>query len=61
TLEPEENEERVEAFLDRHPEFVMEPPEGMETTHLDGEGRLAVLPWRTGFDGAFAARMRKRG
>ena len=60
TLEPEENEERVEAFLAAHPEFRMEPPEGMDTTVLDGAGRLSVLPWRTGFDGAFAARMRRR-
>ncbi len=59
TLEPEENEARVEAFLAAHDEFRMEPPEGMDSTVLDAEGRLTVLPWRSGFDGAFAARMRR--
>lgn len=62
TLEPEENEAQVEAFLARHPDFVREAPgEGaVEPAFLDGEGDLRVLPWRTGFDGAFAARLRRR-
>ncbi len=59
TLEPEENQERVGAFLERHPDFHLEPQDAVDATYLDAEGRLAVLPWRTGFDGAFAARMRR--
>ena len=59
TLEPEENQERVDAFLLRHPDFRLEPPDTVDATHLDADGRLAVLPWRTGFDGAFAARLRR--
>lgn len=60
TLEPEENEERVRAFLRRHPGFQVEPsgdpgPGGF----LDGEGFLRVLPRIDGFDGAFAARMKR--
>ena len=59
TLEPEENHQRVDAFLGLHPDFRLEPPDTVEATHLDAEARLAVLPWRTGFDGAFAARLRR--
>ena len=59
TLEPEENQERVDAFLERHPEFRSEPTNTVDPTHIDMAGRLAVLPWKTGFDGAFAARLRR--
>jgi len=59
TLEPEENQERVDAFLERHPEFRSEPTDAVDPTHIDVAGRLAVLPWKTGFDGAFAARLRR--
>lgn len=60
TLEPEENEERVRAFLLRHPGFQVEPPGDPELAGvLDGEGFLRVLPRIDGFDGAFAARMKR--
>lgn len=42
---PDENEERVDAFLSRHPDFVLE------------ESRLR-LPHRTGRDGGFMVRLR---
>jgi len=60
SLEPEENEEQVAAFLESHPEFVLEPPpEGaVPDDTLDG-GMLRVLPQRHGTDGAFAARLRR--
>lgn len=61
TIEPEENAERVEAFLARHPEFVVEDaadhvPAGMVTP----EGYYASFPPRDGMDGAFGARLRRR-
>ncbi len=52
TLEPEENEERVEAFLQAHREFIVEPG----TSEF-----LRLLPEAGRWDGAFAARLRKRG
>lgn len=63
TLEPEENEAQVEAFLAQNAGFIREPPrEGaVEPAFLDGDGDLRALPWRTGFDGAFAARLRRVG
>ncbi len=64
TLEPEENERCVSDFLARHSEYVLEPSEAF--THedpggafVDSEGFLRVEPWRSGYDGSFAARLRK--
>ena len=59
TLEPEENDEVVDGFLSQHPEFRLEAPGDMDPHVLDARGLLRVLPHRTGFDGAFAARLRK--
>lgn len=59
TLEPEENEERVEAFLRERRDFSLDPTEAVPPEYLDDEGRLFVTPWATGFDGAFAARMKR--
>lgn len=60
SLEPEENEQQVDAFLAEHPEFALEPPVGADVP--DGvvdAGMLRVLPQRHGADGAFAARLRR--
>ncbi len=58
TLEPEENRERIEAFLARHPGFIVEGGEGVPEGVRTGPF-LEVLPHRTGTDGAFAARLRR--
>lgn len=60
SLETEENECQVESFMREHPQFVLEPPDTVDGTLMDGEGRLSILPQRTGFDGAFAARLRRQ-
>ena len=64
TLEPEENEGRVSDFLARHSEYGLEPSDAF--THedqggrfVDSEGYLRVEPWCSGYDGSFAARLRK--
>jgi 16S rRNA (cytosine967-C5)-methyltransferase len=59
SLEPEENEEQVSAFLARRADFRLERTRAVREEYLDEAGRLVVLPWRTGFDGAFAARLRR--
>lgn len=62
SLEPEENDLQVEAFLDEHPQFALEPPDpGTVPSEVLDAGRLRVLPHRHGTDGAFAARMRRIG
>lgn len=58
TLEPEENGVQVEGFLERHPEFRIDPGPAPQR-FLDDQGRLCVRPHESGFDGAFAARMRR--
>ncbi len=59
SLEPEENEERMDAFLAEHPEFEIEPGPVTDPRMLDARGRLVVRPWVFGVDGAFAARLRR--
>ncbi|HET6232782.1 MAG TPA: 16S rRNA (cytosine(967)-C(5))-methyltransferase RsmB [Longimicrobiaceae bacterium] len=60
SLEGEENEVQIDAFLGRHPEFSIEPPnDAVDAELLDDAGRLSVLPQRQGVDGAFAARLRR--
>lgn len=59
SLETEENELQVDDFLAGRPEFDLKPPAGIDGSFLDERGRLSVLPQRSGFDGAFAARLRR--
>lgn len=64
--EPEENQEVVAAFLDRHPEFesvpVSFPPVVTGGDRLvDDAGRLQTLPFRHDLDAFFAAVLRRRG
>jgi len=60
SLEPEENDEQVERFLDEHPDWRLDPPpEGAVPAAVLDSGLLRVLPQRHGTDGAFAARFRR--
>jgi len=59
TLEPEENEEQVDAFLSDRPDFRLEATDAVPGRWIDSSGRLSVTPQSGGFDGAFAARMRR--
>jgi 16S rRNA (cytosine967-C5)-methyltransferase len=60
SLEPEENELRIESFLAARAEWAPEPTAAvMDPSLLDGDGRLRVLPQRQGVDGAFAVRLRR--
>jgi 16S rRNA (cytosine967-C5)-methyltransferase len=59
SLEPEENEDQVDAFLKRHPMFELERGSNVTPELIDERGMLRVLPHVHGFDGAFAARLRR--
>src|SRR5690606_10759906 len=60
TTEPEENAERVEAFLGRQAAFVLERADGLvPEAFVTEEGYFAALPHVHGTDGAFAARLRR--
>jgi 16S rRNA (cytosine967-C5)-methyltransferase len=60
SLEPEENDEQVERFLNEHPDWTLEPPpEGAVPAAALDRGLLRVLPQAHGTDGSFAARLRR--
>ncbi len=62
SLEPEENEKQVDAFLRRHPGFERAGParpDALPAGVLDDRGDLRVAPWRHGTDGSYAARLRR--
>ncbi len=59
SLEPEENEHRVDHFLASHTDFRREPPDGIPDDMLSPVGDLVILPQRHGMDGAYAARLRR--
>ncbi|GIV60255.1 16S rRNA (cytosine(967)-C(5))-methyltransferase RsmB [Rhodocaloribacter litoris] len=62
TIEPEENEARIAAFLKRHPDFTLEPAHPFVPGALvTSEGFFASLPHRHEIDGAFGARLRRAG
>ncbi|MBQ8200178.1 MAG: RsmF rRNA methyltransferase first C-terminal domain-containing protein [Clostridia bacterium] len=59
TLNPIENEETVNAFLQRHPEFVLVPFVLPELSAPDG--MLTIYPHRVRGEGHFVALLKKRG
>ncbi|CAN7477019.1 RsmB/NOP family class I SAM-dependent RNA methyltransferase [Phenylobacterium sp. LjRoot225] len=65
SLEPEEGEAQVEAFLQRHPDFAIDPITAGEGGSPDAsrlsEGTLRILPHHRpgGLDGFYAARLRR--
>jgi 16S rRNA (cytosine967-C5)-methyltransferase len=60
SMEPEEDAERVEAFLARHPEFSKENATPFVSPNvISADGFVETFPHRNGCDGAFAARLRK--
>lgn len=62
SLEPEENDSQIENFLSSNPEWSLEPPPaGAVPQSVLDAGRLRVLPHLHGVDGAFAARLRRKG
>ena len=60
SLEREENEGQVDAFLDRRPDYRRDPRgAGARSDCVTPRGDLFVRPWLTGTDGAYAARLRR--
>jgi 16S rRNA (cytosine967-C5)-methyltransferase len=60
TTEPEENQEMVRAFLQRHPEYTLDPAGPYVNADLvNPEGCVETLPHRHAMDGSFAARLLK--
>lgn len=59
TIEPEENEDNINWFLNNHPEFILDRAENYLPKDLCKDGFYYSLPHKTGMDGAFAARLVK--
>ena len=59
SLEPEENEEQVAAFLSEDRRFVRDPAATVPPSLVTPDGDLRLLPQRNGTDGAYAARLRR--
>ena len=59
SLESEENEVQVESFLKRYPQFNIESGAVADPDLLHADGTLRALPHLHGYDGAFAARLRR--
>jgi 16S rRNA (cytosine967-C5)-methyltransferase len=63
SLEPEENEQVVDAFLQKHPEFAIHPgswaPGGGINSLLTPRGFLSTIPHLSKLDGFFAAALIK--
>jgi 16S rRNA (cytosine967-C5)-methyltransferase len=60
SLEAEENDEQIDWFLRKYPEFHLDPPpDGAVPPATLDDKVLRVLPQRHGTDGAFAARLRR--
>ncbi|WP_420637156.1 RsmB/NOP family class I SAM-dependent RNA methyltransferase [Candidatus Palauibacter sp.] len=59
SLEREENEGQVDAFLERRLDYRREPPDAAPDGCLTPRGDLFVRPWVTDTDGAYAARLRR--
>lgn len=60
SLEPEENEQQIEKFLLKHPEFTVEGcPSVVPARFVDGRGYLKITPYEHDMDGMFAVRLRK--
>jgi 16S rRNA (cytosine967-C5)-methyltransferase len=62
TLNPAENEERVQVFLSSHPEWHLTPPaaSSLASPFLSPEGWLKVLPHDWEMDGFFMARLQRK-
>lgn len=59
TIEPEENEDVVRWFLEKHPNFALDPAENYLSSEVCTRGTMQTFPHRHHCDGAFAARLTK--
>jgi 16S rRNA (cytosine967-C5)-methyltransferase len=62
TTEPEENQDRIAAFLQEHPDFRLDDARSYVSHALvSAGGCVETLPHRHGMDGSFAARLVRSG
>jgi len=60
SLEPEENEQRIETFLKTHPDFVLDSiPSSVPAKFVDRNGYVRITPYDHKMDGMFGARLQR--
>lgn len=59
SIEHEENEGQITAFLQRHPNFKREAIPDLPPELRNAQGAYQSLPFKRGMDGAYAVRLRK--
>jgi len=60
TMNPRENEEQVQRFLEKNPKFELVPAERYIPKDYTDKGFLKTVPFKHHMDGAFAAKMQKK-
>lgn len=60
TLNPQENENQVHNFLQKHKDFSLIDASGIINPLYTENGFLKTVPWKHYMDGAFAARMKRK-
>lgn len=60
TMNPQENEEQVQRFLEKNPKFELVPAERYIPKDYTDKGFLKTVPFKHHMDGAFAAKMQKK-
>jgi 16S rRNA (cytosine967-C5)-methyltransferase len=61
TLHPPENQDQIQAFLARHPQWQLDPPQpgSLPYTFATSQGWIEIWPHRHPMDGFFMARLRR--
>ena len=60
TIEPEENQDNISWFLEKFPEFTIDPAENYLPPQVCKDGFMQIFPHIHNTDGAFAARLLKK-
>jgi 16S rRNA (cytosine967-C5)-methyltransferase len=61
TINPDENEEQIYKFLKAYPQYELIPANKYIKAEFTKDGFLKTIPNIHNMDGAFAAKMKKRG
>lgn len=61
TITPEENEQNIEWFLQRHESFILRPLTAIPAEWQQRQGMCTIYPHRQGIDGFFMALLQRRG
>ncbi len=60
SLEPEENENAVAAFLKERPDFILDrPPAAIPAAYVSTDGYVKITPYEHKLDGMFGARLKR--